>query len=548
MSESLTTMNEHQPDYAALNDCLQMLKHLVVSIDRLRTETSYEEKRGGFGDVQVSTLDPDTPTPKLVAAKAIRLRVRTREPQRIAFRLARELKVWAGLKHPHILPLLGFYLDEEYKNAVLISEYMPYGDMKEFIEQHEPSWELRLDLVRDITDGLAYLHGQNPPIRHGDLKTGNVLITAEKRAMLADFGLSKALAEGPTGLTTSESFKGTLRYCSPELVLDKETGESLSSDIWAWACLVLEVLTDTMAYAEKSSEFSIIIALMHYEPPSNVEALPIPVPAVKRLLGTCWHSQPEERPSAAHCLHILTTVLSDPHSSDNVDSVALKVGDLQLVSQPNDSGDGAEGTEGRTDVNEVAVTQEDEDNGLHVHTVPPVPNYLVAASSPPTFDINDSDPLDHNLSCNACNANIVGLRYQCANCPSFPFAYNLCAECEMKSFDVHPRPHVFLKFNRRVDRPVQTQHPLLPNIYKTPIYRRRQSLSGSVEPIKFRGPPSVYCDLCMTIIEGAWYRCGHCNADLCDFHEQTHDATHVFLVIKEEVDWDVLRGDRKSVV
>lgn len=88
--------------------------------------------------------------------------------------------------------------------------------------------------VRDLTDGLTYLHGQNPPIRHGDLKTvlhpvppipflflmfmfnqGNVVINAEKRAMLADFGLSEVLMEGPTGLTTSETFKGTLRYCSP---------------------------------------------------------------------------------------------------------------------------------------------------------------------------------------------------------------------------------------------------------------------------------------------------------------------------------------------
>lgn len=208
-------MDDHQMDYAALNDCLRKLQHLVVDISRLRVETSYEEKRGGFGDVQVSTLDADTPTPKLVVAKTIRLRARTQQPQRVAFRLARELKVWARLQHPHILPLLGFYLGEGFETAVLISDYMPYGDLKDFIEQHAPPWRLRLELVRDLTDGLTYLHGQNPPIRHGDLKTGNVVINAEKRAMLADFGLSEVLMEGPTGLTTSETFKGTLRYCSP---------------------------------------------------------------------------------------------------------------------------------------------------------------------------------------------------------------------------------------------------------------------------------------------------------------------------------------------
>lgn len=74
------------------NDCLRKLQHLVVDISRLRVETSYEEKRGGFGDVQVSTLDADTPTPKLVVAKTIRLRARTQQPQRVAF--VRQVPRW----------------------------------------------------------------------------------------------------------------------------------------------------------------------------------------------------------------------------------------------------------------------------------------------------------------------------------------------------------------------------------------------------------------------------------------------------------------------
>lgn len=57
--------------------------------------------------------------------------------------------------------------------------------------------------------------------------------------MLCDFGLSKFL-EVPTGLTTTASVRGTLRYQSPEMVLDGSS-PSLSSDVWAWACLALVV-------------------------------------------------------------------------------------------------------------------------------------------------------------------------------------------------------------------------------------------------------------------------------------------------------------------
>lgn len=113
--------------------------------------------------------------------------------------------------------------------------------------------------VCDLTDGLAYLHNQIPSVIHGDIKMvrylrfatylsilkgyfkKNVLVNADRRGVLADFGLSKALEEGPTGLTTSDGLKGTLRCYSPELIREQDSSHSLPSDIWAWGCLVLEV-------------------------------------------------------------------------------------------------------------------------------------------------------------------------------------------------------------------------------------------------------------------------------------------------------------------
>lgn len=78
----------------------------------------------------------------------IRLRGKQSEPKRLALRLARELKVWAELDHPHILPLLGYYLDIEYKTAILISEYMPCGDLKEYLDREDPPFDLRFSFVR----------------------------------------------------------------------------------------------------------------------------------------------------------------------------------------------------------------------------------------------------------------------------------------------------------------------------------------------------------------------------------------------------------------
>ncbi|KIO31635.1 hypothetical protein M407DRAFT_218800, partial [Tulasnella calospora MUT 4182] len=233
-------------------------------------------------------------------------------------RLARELKVWARLQHPHVLPVLGYYLDNYYRTAVLISEYQLRGDLKEYLEQEDPSWDIRLQLIRDATDGLIYLHSQDPPIRHGDLKPGNVLIGVERRAMLADFGLSQTLEAEPTGLTTSSGLKGTVRYFSPEL-LEQGVRPDLSSDMWAWACLALEGLTGRAPYATRTGDAAVILALASGELPSETESLLIHVPDLKLLLSKCWSSAPSERPSAVYCLGILNSTSSVSHTSDKIE-------------------------------------------------------------------------------------------------------------------------------------------------------------------------------------------------------------------------------------
>lgn len=109
----------------------------------------------------------------------------------------------------------------------------------------------------DTAEGLYYLHSREPPVCHGDLKPvqflrstrhpvyspihqqANVLVNQNRRALLSDFGLAKILDETlQHGLTTTDNFKGSLPWCSRELL---ETGtRTTQSDMWAWALLVWE--------------------------------------------------------------------------------------------------------------------------------------------------------------------------------------------------------------------------------------------------------------------------------------------------------------------
>ncbi|KAF9461245.1 hypothetical protein BDZ94DRAFT_1264328 [Collybia nuda] len=152
---------------------------------------------------------------------------------------------------------------------------------------------------------------------------------------------------------------------------------------------------------------------------------------------------------------------------------------------------------------------------------------------------------DHQLFCNGCSHPIFGVRYQCGNCPSSPRGYNLCKNCEGRSYILHDPMHVFFKFPRPVQRSLESPYPLLPVLYKLP--------AGPPLGSGANGDPRAYmtslvhssavCDRCMTCIQGEWFRCAYCARDLCDACEEvdTHDDCHIFMVFKSTVDMQAFK-------
>ncbi|KAH9056728.1 hypothetical protein EDB87DRAFT_1635124 [Lactarius vividus] len=158
----------------------------------------------------------------------------------------------------------------------------------------------------------------------------------------------------------------------------------------------------------------------------------------------------------------------------------------------------------------------------------------------------------HSQSCNSCEEVrlIIGVRYQCLNCPSKPSSFNLCSDCEVKSYRVHDPMHAFLKIPRPVDipGPLESEFPIIPILYRDPAGPPPGSPYANIS-----SDPAAYlrdlthafarCDRHTRRIVGKWYRCAFCARDLCADCEvfDTHDSTHVFLVLKAPVDMKVSR-------
>ncbi|KAG8893202.1 hypothetical protein FRB99_002140, partial [Tulasnella sp. 403] len=151
-------------------------------------------------------------------------------------RLSRELRIWKALEHKRVIPLRGYAVLEI--GACLISPWCDKGNASAYLKKY-PSVD-RHSLVLQVTEGLVYLHTHDPPIIHADIKADNVLINDDGEAMLCDFGLSKLLEDVPSGLTTTNGQKGTLRYMAPEQFGEKPL-YTTETDVYAFGCLAIGV-------------------------------------------------------------------------------------------------------------------------------------------------------------------------------------------------------------------------------------------------------------------------------------------------------------------
>ncbi|KIO20739.1 hypothetical protein M407DRAFT_50882, partial [Tulasnella calospora MUT 4182] len=144
----------------------------------------------------------------------------------------------SNLSHKNVVKILGFVEDVDSGVVWMVFRWENNGNLREFVRSE--SWELpeRISLINDVAGGLSYLHGRNPPICHGDLKSLNILVNSENRAIITDFGSARAIAASGESITMTGP-AWTIRWAAPELLKGDLPG--LGSDVWAFGWICWEV-------------------------------------------------------------------------------------------------------------------------------------------------------------------------------------------------------------------------------------------------------------------------------------------------------------------
>ncbi|GAB4832697.1 hypothetical protein Ancab_006714 [Ancistrocladus abbreviatus] len=182
---------------------------------------------------------------------------------------ARELEHLGRIKHPNLVPLIGYCLAGEQRIAIY--EYMENGNLQNLLHdlplgvqrtedwsmdtwEEDPSngihnigsegllttWRFRHKVALGTARALAFLHhGCSPPIVHRDVKASSVYLDSELEPRLSDFGLAKIFGEG----IGYEITRGSPGYVPPEFSQPETGTPTLKSDVYGFGVVVFELIT-----------------------------------------------------------------------------------------------------------------------------------------------------------------------------------------------------------------------------------------------------------------------------------------------------------------
>src|SRR5215471_14862696 len=255
---------------------------------------------GGMGEVYKAR---DTRLDRTVAVKVLPEAL-ARDPQ-FRDRFEREARSISQLAHPNICTL--YDVGDTAGTAFLVMEYLEGETLASRIQKGPLDVGDAVRISIEVASALDVAHRAG--IVHRDLKPANVMLT-RSGAKLLDFGLAKSdvlsvagsasiLPTTPAALTAQGTILGTFQYMAPEQIDGQQADPR--SDLWAFGCVLYEMLTGRHAF-EGKSQATLIAAIVDRQPAPVSSLQPLTPPALDRVIAACLAKDPGDRFQTAHDL------------------------------------------------------------------------------------------------------------------------------------------------------------------------------------------------------------------------------------------------------
>ncbi|VAH00435.1 unnamed protein product [Triticum turgidum subsp. durum] len=187
--------------------------------------------KGGFGEVYKGVVDG-----VIVAVKKPNGRSVLEKEQ-----FPNEVTILSQVSHKNIVRLIGCCLEVD--NPMLVYEFISKGSLEDNLHRADNKelldLDVRLSILEDSAHGLAYMHSQtHNTILHGDVKPANILLDENFSPKIADFGISKLIAQGKDH---TRNIIGDMSYMDPVYL---QTGRLTDkSDVYSFGVVILELIS-----------------------------------------------------------------------------------------------------------------------------------------------------------------------------------------------------------------------------------------------------------------------------------------------------------------
>ncbi len=206
-----------------------------------------------------------------------------------AQRFVHEARAIAAWHHPNIIPI--YYADDEAGYTYYVMEYIQGMDLEQVLNEYKDRNELiphadAIRIGRAAADALDYAHRHG--VIHRDVKPSNLLISADNRVVLTDFGLALSIQAGSIG-----SVFGSPRYVAPEQARDSSQAVP-QSDLYALGVILYQMLTGALPFDDPSPA-SLAIQHLTLDPPPPRQINPSLNAEVEAVLLTGLSKSPGQR-------------------------------------------------------------------------------------------------------------------------------------------------------------------------------------------------------------------------------------------------------------
>ncbi|MCL4837118.1 MAG: serine/threonine protein kinase [Thermoanaerobaculia bacterium] len=251
----------------------------------------------GKGAMGVVYLAKDPLIGRLVALKTFRagFSARDQELEQFRSRFMREAQSAGILSHPNIVTIHDIVDEAESGVCFIAMEYVRGSNLKLLLQQPEPlPFEFVVSIVSQVADALDYAHSRG--VIHRDVKPANILITADNKVKITDFGIARL---GSSNLTVEGQLLGTPNYMSPEQIQGREVDHR--ADIFSLGVVLYEMLTRRKPF--QGENLTVVTHRIVHEPftPPGDQLRGLPA-GLGEVLARALEKEPARRYPAASAL------------------------------------------------------------------------------------------------------------------------------------------------------------------------------------------------------------------------------------------------------